>query len=322
VALSVFAAACTPTWQASTTTLGAVVLSADGDGEDALYLAGGGLGDGKPGLLQRWAHGQWTRLDTGGTETVWWVGRAGSARFAVGEGGLVLRVEGTSATRLSAPTTATLFGVWGAAPDDVWAVGGDPQGSGLEDVVLHFDGSAWSAVNVPERRGVALLKVWGTATDDVWLCGQLGTLWRWSGASFEAHHLATRANVTTVAGRARDDVWAVGGPPFALFHEDGAEWQSVEGPALTSALAGVAFSSRGDGVAVGSAGTRWRLDPGTTAWKDQSDDDFSPDLHGTFVFGDGRAVAVGGNYLALGDASTPRKGALLTWGFTLPAPGL
>ncbi|HEX2551856.1 MAG TPA: hypothetical protein VHK64_09715, partial [Nocardioidaceae bacterium] len=195
--LVLLATACTPTWSASTSTLGAVMLSADGDGADDFYVSGGGLGDGNPGLLTHFAKAKWTRLDTGGTETVWWVGRAGSARFAVGEGGLVLRVEGDSAMRMTAPTTSTLFGVWGAAPDDVWAVGGDPLGKLATDVVLHFDGQAWSAVDVPEKRSVAMLKVWGTASDDVWICGQLGTLWRWTGSGFEAHHQATRANITT-----------------------------------------------------------------------------------------------------------------------------
>jgi hypothetical protein len=311
---------CAPSWSASSQTLSSLVLSVDGDGQEGLYLAGGGLGDSQPGFLQRFANGRWTRLDTGGTETLWWVGRGGSARFAVGESGLILRVEGTTATRMNAPVTTTLFGVWGASADDVWAVGGNPLGGVTNDVVLHFDGTTWSAVDVPEKRGVALLKVWGTSSSDVWMCGQQGTLWRWNGAAFEAHHLATRGNVTTVAGRSASDVWAVGGPPLAFFHDDGAEWSSVEGPALTSALAGVAFGKNGAGVAVGSTGTRWHLASGKQSWTDASDDDLSADLHGAYVFDDGRAVAVGGNYLALSSPSATRKGALLTYGFTLPAP--
>ena len=47
-------------------------------------------------------------------------------------------------------TTATgaLSGVWGTAPDNVYIVGGSDAGGEIH----HFDGTAWSPMDVPDGR--------------------------------------------------------------------------------------------------------------------------------------------------------------------------
>ena len=72
--------------------------------------------------------------------------------------GVILRFDG--ARWAPYPTTLgalpSLGGVWGAAPDDVWAVG--------QGILLHWDGRAWSASREPPVG--YLLGVSGRPTDD------------------------------------------------------------------------------------------------------------------------------------------------------------
>ena len=56
------------------------------------------------------------------------------------------------------------YAAWGAAPDDVWAVG---------STILHWDGSAWSAF--PECRTSELHGIWASGPNDAWAVGW-GTL--------------------------------------------------------------------------------------------------------------------------------------------------
>src|SRR5439155_1757021 len=158
---------------------------------------GGGLGNGRPSMMQHLARGKWSAVDFGdATETLWWVfGFSSTEVYAVGEKGAIWRFDGSAATRLASPTTATLFGIWGAA---------------------------------------------------------------------------------------RDDVWAVGGPPAALLHYDGSNWARVEPPGLASGLGGVAYGSHENLFVVGLAGVKFRRD---AAGKWTDDSDFQPrgDLHGVWV---------------------------------------
>ncbi|MBK6535930.1 MAG: hypothetical protein IPF99_42285 [Deltaproteobacteria bacterium] len=61
---------------------------------------------------------------------------------------------------------STLYGVWGAAPNDVWAVG---EGG----TILHWDGARWSSI--PSNTTATLRSVWGASAGDVWAVGDNGT---------------------------------------------------------------------------------------------------------------------------------------------------
>ena len=73
------------------------------------------------------------------------------------------------------PARRALFGLWGAAADDVWAVG-----SG--ETAIRWDGSAWSTVRVNTEHGPMaaipglgrpgdLLGVWMDAQGAGWMVG-------------------------------------------------------------------------------------------------------------------------------------------------------
>lgn len=73
--------------------------------------------------------------------------------FAVGESGVLLRYDGTVWTQEDSGTTEDLRGVWGAAADDIVAVGGDSSAT-----LVRYDGAAWTATKVDGEP--ALTGVW------------------------------------------------------------------------------------------------------------------------------------------------------------------
>lgn len=297
-----------------------VVLSAWGPSETEAIVVGGGLGNGANGVAFHLKDGRWKRVDLDSTDTMWWVfGFSGSDAWFVGERGAVYRYDGVAAVRMATPTTATLFGVWGASPGEIWAVGGTPQAGGPNDVILRFDGSAWTRVASPEPLGVAYFKVWGSARDDVFIVGQGGVLFHYDGTAWSRRTSPTRSTLLTVAGNGPTGVLAVGGPPPAFLEYDGAAWNVRDPVGVASGLTGVSMSAKGAAFVVGLAGVKWRREAGK--WIDESDQDPLQDLHGVWTAPDGSALAAGGNFVAAGGPGATRKGVVAYFG-TRPPPAI
>ncbi len=193
-----------------------VLLSAWSDGDEAL-IVGGDLSGGGASLV-RYADGDVCVEDSPADRPLWWIhGPRDGLWYAVGARGLVLRDEDGARTREDVDTEATLFGVW-ATDDEVWAVGGDPV-SGEGEIWRRRDG-AWApfATDLP---GV-VFKVW-----DGWFVGD-GVAWRLEEGALVAYPPPVAA-LTTVRGRADDDVWAVGGVGDLVWW-GGAGWSEVAHP--------------------------------------------------------------------------------------------
>jgi hypothetical protein len=290
-------AACTPTppptWEVVLADDGGPLLAAWGERSDDLWLVGGGPGDDGARVV-RWT-GVATPIASPRAERLWWVwGARDGTRWLVGAGGLVLRGDADALAVVPTATVATLYGVWGSGPDDVWIVGGVANGAADpdDDLLLHWDGAALTRRALPAR-GAALFKVWGSAADDVWLSGEAGTLWHWDGVAFAAHHQATPASILTVAGCGRDEAYAVGGSH--LWQWDGAAWREDTALPAAALIAGVACG-RDDVLVVGAQGLRLRRPRGGGAWIDERDASVG-DLHGAWAGVDGGLLAVGGDYL-------------------------
>jgi hypothetical protein len=320
--VATLASGCGPQWTVlSEDYEGVVALSVWGASEDDAYAVGGGLGNGAGALVLHLHQGKWTRPELGTQDTLWWVhGFSPSELYAVGERGAVYRGAGDSWERMPTPTTATLFGIWGASPDDLWAVGGSPQGDGPNDVLLHYDGRAWAAVEPPERLGVSYLKIWGAARDDIFIVGHQGVILHYDGQRWSRQSSPVRASLFTAVGSSGTDVYAVGGPPMALLHYDGTSWSQLSGPSVASGLGGVSVGARGEVFVVGLAGVRWRRDT-SGRWLSDSDTPPLGDLHAVWAAPDGSALAVGGNYVLAGDLNTPRRGIVAYYG-SRPPPRL
>jgi hypothetical protein len=98
-----------------------------------------------------------------------WVAPGGEA-FTVGNLGAVYRWSAGAWHPMASPTELALRGVWGAAADDVWAVG--------EGGIFHYDGAAWSAA-LP---GFAFSALEGRDATDIWAAGPSGVVAHYDGA--------------------------------------------------------------------------------------------------------------------------------------------
>jgi hypothetical protein len=89
-------------------------------------------------------------------------------------GALIEHWNGSSWQQVESPVSGAqtpLYGIKAFAANDVWAVGEE----GPRGLVLHFDGSRWSRVTVPEPPGAELTlfgDVDGLAGSDVWIAGE------------------------------------------------------------------------------------------------------------------------------------------------------
>lgn len=239
-----------------------------------------------------------------------------SDAFMVGNGGTVLRWDGSSFTPMASGTTEDLWGVWGAAPNDVWAVGGSGF-PGATATLIHYDGTSWQPVTIPplERADVrAFFKVWGSSASDVWVVGQRGAVLHYDGATWEERLVGASQDLIAVWGTGPDHVVMVGGRGNGIVVTwNGSEYRT-ENLAPLPGLNGVWMD--GDRVfhAVGIEGTLVTVDFDTLAWTD--DDATTTRLTYHAIHGDasGRLWAVGGSLSStmppfLGIAATRMRAA-------------
>lgn len=104
--------------------------------------------------------------------------------------------------------TATLNGIHGFSPTDVWAVGD-------RGTVLHFDGKEWA--KVPSGTSNTLHGVWGANPNDVWIVGDSRTMLRWNGATLQTAPNAPTISFKSVRGASANEVYFCGSDDLYLF---------------------------------------------------------------------------------------------------------
>ncbi|MCB9681236.1 MAG: hypothetical protein H6733_07160 [Alphaproteobacteria bacterium] len=289
------------TWQTPASDLGPALLSVTGTAEGDVWTVGADAGDGP--LVGHLHDGAWERVDVGSAGDLWWIWLPPTGdvqAWAVGAGGRALAFDGTTWTETVTDPDLTLFGIWGAAPDDVWAVGGDVTGSVDVAGLFHWDGDTWTRQELPPAAAAltAVFKVWGAAADDVWICGANGVVAHYDGTAWGMVDAATERTLLTVAGDGPDNVYAVGGSGNAeIVHFDGTTWTNVEAR-YTPELNGVYV--RGDDVAVaGRTGAVWWKHGDGAFEEDPRGRATFLDLHATWIDPEGGVWAVGGAITAL-----------------------
>ncbi|MEQ1505307.1 MAG: hypothetical protein ABMB14_23955 [Myxococcota bacterium] len=282
----------------------AALLSIWGKSDDMFVV---GADDGAGPVVLHWDGAAWGRLDTGTTDDLWWVWSDGGDQVLIGgEGARVVtytRSTGAfSETVISTFPQYTIFGIWGSSPTDVWAVGGD-VGNSLPGAIFHFDGTAWTqaaeAPADPDGNRRQAFKVWGSAADDVWVIGTGALVMHWDGAAWTGleQPLYGETPLTTVSGRAPNDVYAVGGfNNAAVAHWDGTAWTDDSPPpqAIAPNFNGVFASAQFGVVACGGNGSiYWRQD---TGWEvDARPPATARDFHACWIDEAGAVWAVGGD---------------------------
>lgn len=198
-----------------------------------------------------------TATDAGAVPEVWaWTdfpratlrgvwGSAPNDVWFTGWRGTMLHFDGVEVWDLTPPSAEeTISDVWGSGPDDVWAVG---EGG----VILHHDGVGWSR---HETIGVSYLSaVWGSGPDDVWVAGSGGVSAHYDGDSWQPSSAPIASFVTSLWGSGVDDVWAVGLGGQVLHLTDG-DWRRVSGVPASGHLYGVWGTGPDNVYAVGVGG--------------------------------------------------------------------
>ena len=205
-----------------------------------------------------WAVGQTRKGTSLRTLTVHWNGKAWK------------RVPSPSpATPYTPPGSIgdTLAAVAGDSPRDVWAVGqyyrlaanGDHA---VHPLVLHWNGSRWSAVSSPDPAGAThrsfLFGVTAPSPSGIWAVGsasrhgnQHALAEHWDGAHWKLVP-ATRNPLFGASGLSANDVWAAGGWTSGdVEHWDGSAWTIQTKLVHDDALLAIAEVSPTDVWAVG-----------------------------------------------------------------------
>jgi hypothetical protein len=302
------------------------LISVAGSGPNDVWTVGGEKG--KSVALQLTSAG-WKTHETGIDAMLWWVHVfEGDAVFVAGEQGALARYSGGAWEVFDTGLPGTVFfGVWGSAPDDVWAVGGPSMHASGDvekqgDVVLHFDGTSWERVLIPalEGKGTSamrfLYKAWGTSKDHVVIVGNGTDPLHWDGVSWTPQPTPLSGQpIFTVTGRAADDMYAVGGIAGAVIRWDGEVWSALDMGELSWQVPPGIWTAPGQDIYIsGPSGQVARLDC-LEGWE-AADPLNSHLLHG--IWGDSQ----GAIYTVGGDIMTPlddHKGTFAVAGRTVPA---
>jgi hypothetical protein len=176
--------------------------------------------------------------------------------------------------RLSLDGVADAFSV--SSSQDIWVVG---RTLGLQPLIAHFDGRAWTQFPVPLGPNVeaGLSDVVALAPDDMWAVGSsltyrpgahaVALIMHWDGHDWTTVAVpGDEEGLSGIAALSPHDIWALGGDkeePSGLvatvLHWDGTGWHDVSVEPAAVSFSGVTAVSRTNVWAVGStAGTARR----------------------------------------------------------------
>ncbi len=206
---------------------GGSLLSVYGDHRTGrAYLAGGYVGvdpsrlDGRPAGRMLVYRAPATFLTACTADAVlWWTAPVDGEPWAAGERGRVVRYRESGAcelvaTGLSFPEGEPTYWGFTQVGNDTWFVGGSAQPTGPKGVLVRYDGSTFTRVEVPPAaRDVNLYKISSRANGELVVVGERGVSFRLLGG------VATMAETGLSGSDSRlftvscngDECWAVGG---------------------------------------------------------------------------------------------------------------
>jgi hypothetical protein len=173
-------------------------------------------------LIFHYDGSSWRRMQVPGSVLpslvdVW--GSSGTDVYAVGQidedppsTGVVLHFNGTSWSPVVQREGFTPLSIWGSSSADVFAAGFQVSGTSPDfrvfGRILHFDGMAWSRVDLPSGVGV-LHGIWGSSSRDVFAVGDDGVIVHFDGTTW-TKSTPTGKILLGVWGSSSADVFAVG----------------------------------------------------------------------------------------------------------------
>jgi hypothetical protein len=245
-------------------------------------------GGGPKPLIERWDGAAWVvgpapseftsvfALSAVAADDIWAVSQ-------YGPGGriqpTIARWDGNAWARVPSPNPGLYYNTFSYDIDmnsssDGWVVGAsaDTTGSPAKEIILHWDGAAWSAVPTPVHSADSLLVgVAAISTDDVWAVGGTRSgstsaplIEHWDGTSWTvvpSPIVPGNSVLSDVSAVSPNDVWAAGvytapdgSSQTLLEHWDGVAWSVIPSPVTASrynVLRKIAAAASSDVWAVG-----------------------------------------------------------------------
>jgi hypothetical protein len=281
------------------------IFSVWADGPETIMAVGGQPLD---GVVYEYKAGTWVEdvTITSVVPRLNWVHGIGDFRVVVGYyGAIVHRVGGVWVPQMSG-AAAPLWGACGASADDLWAVGGSVADE-APPVLLHYDGDAWTQVDVSALAGSsrALFKVWGRAADDVFAIGAGGLILHYDGVAWTREPSPAEVTLIGIHGD-EDEVVVAGGRSsgVVLRRVDGV-WERLDF-VDDEGFDGAWIDEEGYATVVGRRGAILHFAPDAAAWAHE-ESGVEDELHTVFgVPGGGPVFAVGGRF-----DSAPYTGVIL-----------
>ncbi len=183
------------------------LLSVSGRSERDVFAVGADRGAGP--LVLHYDGETWQRMSTGSRGDLWWVHAfADGPVFMAGAYATILKHEGDTFTRMKTPGIGvnTIYGLWGPAPDDLYAVGSI---TGRNGFIWHYDGKEWKDLPLPadlpltDKHDIpGFFKVWGQSGDSVYVVGGKGVMLHGNARDgFKVVPTAADVSLFTVHGR-------------------------------------------------------------------------------------------------------------------------
>jgi hypothetical protein len=277
------------------------LLSVWGSSDSDVWVVGGEPTDHSGPIVEHYDGTTWTKLDTTQRNIdLWWVkGFDGGPVFVSGTNGTILEYQNGQFTKLTTPPDGvgmTVFGMWGATANDLYAVGGQPDGGGGA-FIWHWDGSMWSDVGtgIVPTDGTCW-KTNGRSASDFWVVCTNGMAFHYDGSTFDEQDYTVAmqegASLLSVACTTKTCIAVGGAFDGVLAENDGSGWKQAL-PSGGPILNGVGADDT-DAYAVGQFGTV--LARGSNGkWASQKSGT-DQHLHAVWIDPSGGVWAVGGNF--------------------------
>lgn len=165
--------------------------------------------------------------------------------FAAGDGGTLLRHDGTAWTVVPTGVTADFTDVWGTSATNLYLTTADGR-------VLRYDGASAAPVAGVQAPG-PMHAVWGTSASNVYAVGAGGLVYRFNGSAWQRVRLPTRAALYDVWGSSASDVY-VGGESGVIYRWDGTKWVPEKSSGGGRQILGLWGSGAGNVHAAGAGG--------------------------------------------------------------------
>lgn len=271
--------------------LPAALLSVSGRSPTDVWAVGALLDD--EALVLHYDGRAWKRVRVGARADLWWVHIFDDGTlYMAGDRGTILKGDGETFTQLQTPdTTSTLYGIWGTAPDAMWAVGTD----GKNGIVWRSRDDAFEPAefdaSLLEKK--TLFKVWGRQSDEVWMVGDQGAILHFNGDELTPMSSDNHVPLITVNGTDQV-VYAVGGLGGSVILQlEGDTWVDAT-PVDPPALNGV-FARDDSAYAVGAFGEVLKREGSGPFLRVETGLDLAREYHAAWIDAAGGVWAVGGH---------------------------